>query len=64
MTKTLAITAIALVAVVMGMSTIAPVLPQAFAHEVPRSAYDKAHEICDKRINLPEVIERIICNHR
>jgi len=34
MNKTLAITAIALVAIVMGLSTIAPVLQQAFAHDV------------------------------
>ncbi len=36
MTKTLAITAIVLVAVVMGLSTIAPALQQAFAHDVDR----------------------------
>jgi len=34
MNKTLAITAIVLVAVVMGLSTIAPALQQAFAHDV------------------------------
>ena len=34
MTKTIAITAIVLVAVVMGFSTIAPALQQAFAHDV------------------------------
>jgi len=34
LTKTLAITAIVLVAVVMGLSTIAPALQQAFAHDV------------------------------
>ncbi len=34
MNKTLVITTIALVAVVMGFSTIAPVLQQAFAHDV------------------------------
>ena len=37
MTKTLAITAIVLVAVVMGLSTIAPALQQAFAHDVKTS---------------------------
>jgi len=34
MTKTIAITAIVLVAVVLGLSTIAPALQQAFAHDV------------------------------
>jgi len=34
MTKTIAITAIVLVAIVMGLSTIAPALQQAFAHDV------------------------------
>ena len=34
MNKTLVITTIALIAVVMGLSTIAPALQQAFAHDV------------------------------
>jgi len=34
MNKTLVITTIALIAVVMGLSTVAPALQQAFAHDV------------------------------
>ena len=64
MNKTIAITAIVLVAVVMGMSAIVPMLPEAFAHDVPTRAFEKAHKICDE---IPSPISatasEIICNH-
>ena len=65
MNTTLTITTIALVAVVMGMSAVAPMIPQAFAHDVPRGGDEGSHKICDSRQgeNLPESVRRIICNH-
>ena len=63
MNKTLAITAIVLVAVIMGMSAVAPMIPPAFAHNAP----EKAHIICendDFLDNAPEeVVERICGAH-
>ena len=64
MNKTLAITAIVLVAVVMGMSAIVPMLPEAFAHDVPTKAFEKAHKICDKiPSHISATASEIICTH-
>ena len=49
MNKTMTITVIALVAVVMGMSAIVPMLPEAYAHDVPIRESEKAHKFCDKK---------------
>jgi len=63
MNKTLAITAIVLVAVVMGMSAVAPMIPEADAHG---DGEIKKHKMCANKHfmeNAPqEVIDRL-CNH-
>jgi len=51
MTKTIAITAIVLVAVVMGLSTIVPALQQAFAHDVIKDKQG-ARGICPAAFGL------------
>jgi len=53
--------AIALVAVIMGMSVVAPMIPPAFAHDVGPEASEKAHKICDLNV-LPPEAEAIICD--
>ena len=64
MNKTLAITAIVLVAVVMGMSAVAPMIPQAYAHG---DGDPRSHKMCkDPNFNNnapPEVIERLCGIH-
>ena len=62
MNKILTITAIVMVAVVMGMSAVVPMIPQAFAHDEPESA----HSVCSnfKFIdNAPEDVFQRICVH-
>ena len=64
MNKTLAITAVVLVAVVMGMSAVAPMIPPAFAHDLPPTASAKAHEICNIVPSpLPQNAFNRICVH-
>jgi len=63
MKRALAISVIALVAVIMGMSAVAPMIPPAFAHDVPPQAFQKAHEICFKGISLPPDVAEAICGH-
>ena len=61
MNKTMTITVIALVAVVMGMAAVAPMIPDAFAHNAP----DQAHKICEPdalKLIPAELIERL-CGH-
>ncbi len=62
MNKKLAISAIVLVAVVMGMSAVAPMIPPAFAHDVPKGAFDEAHKLCELRV-LPSIVQRALCTH-
>jgi len=54
MNKTLAISAITLVAVVMGFSTIAPTLQQAFAHDVIK-AVEIESGLCPKDFKLRNI---------
>ena len=65
MNKTLAITTIVLVAIVMGMSAVAPMIPQAFAHDVPEDTFEEAHKICKLIIprDFPIAIIKLICDH-
>jgi len=62
MKRALAISVIALVAVIMGMSAVAPMIPPAFAHDVPPGAFETVHKICDNDV-LPPDVRAIICNH-
>jgi len=62
MKRALAISVIVSVAVIMGMSAVAPMIPPAFAHDVSPEAFEKAHEICGKGI-LPPAVEEAICNN-
>jgi len=67
MTKTIAITAIVLVAVVMGLSTLAPAIPQAEAEHGGRTP---SPEACEKLIilsftirgPLPEQLQKLIAH--
>ena len=64
MNKILTITAIVMVAVVMGMSAVAPMIPPAFAHDLPPRASEKAHEICNILPSpLPQNVFDRICVH-
>ena len=55
------ITVIALVAIVMGMSVIAPMIPQADAHEVPPQVFIKAHKVCALIDPIPPHVFQRIC---
>ena len=62
MNRALVISAIVLVAVVMGMSAVAPMIPEAFAHD----ANAQAHLICGKvgfELRLPPEVFGFLCNH-
>jgi len=63
MTKTIAITAIVLVAVVMGMGVVAPMIPPAFAHVVDPKISAVAHKLCSVDAPLPAVVRERFCDH-
>ena len=63
MKMALTISVIVSVAVIMGMGVVAPMIPAAFAHEVPPEGFERAHQICLSDIPLPPAVEAIICNH-
>jgi len=65
MNKTLAIASIALVAVIMGMSAVAPMIPDAYAHGDGKN--QKAHNMCDKDGFLEKVGKSVyakLCFHK
>jgi len=62
MNRALVISAILLVAVVMGMSAVAPMIPEAFAH----NTNVQAHLICGKlgfQDNIPPNVFEFLCGH-
>ena len=63
MNKTLAITAIVLVAVVMVFSSVAPMIPEADAHG---DGEIKKHKMCSNKHfveNTPQEVFDRLCNH-
>jgi len=62
--RVLIISAIVFVAVIMGLSVVAPMIPPAFAHDVGKVApgFGDKHIICEKDV-LPPAIKEFICNH-
>jgi len=61
MKRVLAISVIVSVAVLMGMSVVAPMIPPAFAHDVAPEASEEAHKICSQNV-LPPEAAAIICD--
>ena len=66
MNRTLKISVIVSVAVIMGMSAVAPMIPEAYAHDVPEDVFAEAHTLCFKvglPENIPEGVSKLICDH-